>query len=92
MSDQVDLPRERWRLFVRIAVVLFIFSPSLLIRLLPADAEHAHGRGAMSAQDMAKMAAAARANLRRLPELKPTRQIRSAGVLLPVPLLRRPRS
>ena len=66
MSDQVDLPRERWRLFVRIAVVLFILSPSLLIKLLPADAQHAHGRGAMSAQDMAKMAAAtaaARANI-----------------------------
>jgi FtsP/CotA-like multicopper oxidase with cupredoxin domain len=63
VSDQVDLPRERWRLFVRIAIVLFIFSPSLLIRLLPAGAEHAHGRGAMSAQDMARMAAATRANI-----------------------------
>jgi FtsP/CotA-like multicopper oxidase with cupredoxin domain len=62
VSDPVDIPRERWRLFVRIVIVLFIFSPSLLIRLLPAGAQHAHGRGAMSAQDMAKMAAAARAN------------------------------
>src|SRR5580658_5953653 len=55
VSDQVDLPRERWRLFARIAVVLFIFSSSFL----SAIAQHANGRGAMSAQDMAKMDSAA---------------------------------
>jgi FtsP/CotA-like multicopper oxidase with cupredoxin domain len=55
VSDQVDLPREWWRLFARIAVVLFIFSSSFL----SAIAQHANGRGAMSAQDMAKMDSAA---------------------------------
>jgi FtsP/CotA-like multicopper oxidase with cupredoxin domain len=59
VSDQVDLPRERWRLFARIAVVLFILFPSLL----SAIAQHANGCGAMSAQDMAKMASAAGAKV-----------------------------
>jgi FtsP/CotA-like multicopper oxidase with cupredoxin domain len=60
VSDGVDLARRRRRLLVQIAVVLFIFSPTILVKIL-ACAQHAHGRGAMSAQDMAKMAAAAAA-------------------------------
>jgi hypothetical protein len=52
---QVDLKSRRVRLPFRIALFLFITSPSLL----SAIAQHAHGRGAMSAQDMAKMSSAA---------------------------------
>jgi FtsP/CotA-like multicopper oxidase with cupredoxin domain len=59
VSGQVELPRERWRVFIRIAVVLFIFPPSFL----SAIAQHANGRGAMSAQDMAKMVSAADAKV-----------------------------
>jgi FtsP/CotA-like multicopper oxidase with cupredoxin domain len=54
---QVDLKSRRVRLPFRIALFLFIIFPSLL----SAIAQHAHGRGAMSAQDMAKMAAPAAA-------------------------------
>jgi FtsP/CotA-like multicopper oxidase with cupredoxin domain len=54
---QVDLANRRVRLPFQIAVFLFIMSPSLL----SATAQHANGRGAMSAQDMAKMAAPAAA-------------------------------
>jgi FtsP/CotA-like multicopper oxidase with cupredoxin domain len=61
VSDRADLARRRRRLFVQIAAVLFIFSPSFLVKPLPACAQHANGRGAMSAQDMAKMSAAAAA-------------------------------
>ena len=53
---QVDLANRRVRLPFQIAVFLFI-SPSLL----SATAQHAHGRGAISAQDVAKMAAPAAA-------------------------------
>jgi FtsP/CotA-like multicopper oxidase with cupredoxin domain len=54
---QVDLKSRRVRLPFQIALFLFIISPALL----SAMAQHAHGRGAMSAQDMAKMAAPAAA-------------------------------
>ncbi len=57
MRAQVDLKSGRVRLPFRIALFLFIISPSLL----SAIAQHAHGHGAMSAQDMAKMAAPAAA-------------------------------
>jgi FtsP/CotA-like multicopper oxidase with cupredoxin domain len=51
---QVDLASRRVRLPFRIAIFVFIIFPSLL----SAIAQHA-GRGAMSAQDMAKMDSAA---------------------------------
>jgi FtsP/CotA-like multicopper oxidase with cupredoxin domain len=51
---QVDLSSRRVRLPFRIAFFLLIIFPTLL----SAMAQHAHGRGAMSAQDMAKMAGA----------------------------------
>ena len=55
MSTLVDLPGGRVRLPLRNALsVLILFSS-----LLSAGAQHANGRGAMSAQDMAKMSAAA---------------------------------
>ena len=55
MSTLVDLPRGRLRLPLRNVIsILFFF-----LSLLSADAQHANGRGAMSAQDMTKMSAAA---------------------------------
>ncbi len=55
MRAQVDLSSGRVRLPFQIALFLFIICSSLL----SATAQHAHGRGAMSAQDMAKMVSAA---------------------------------
>jgi FtsP/CotA-like multicopper oxidase with cupredoxin domain len=55
VSTLVDLPGGRLRLPLRSALFVLIFFPSLL----SAGAQHANGRGAMSAQDMAKMSAAA---------------------------------
>jgi FtsP/CotA-like multicopper oxidase with cupredoxin domain len=54
---QVDLASRRVRLPFQIALFLFIISPGLH----SAIAQHAHGHGAMSAQDMAKMASPATA-------------------------------
>jgi hypothetical protein len=55
VSTLVDLPGGRRRLPSRNAFFLLFFFSSLLY----ARAQHANGRGAMSAQDMAKMSAAA---------------------------------
>ncbi len=55
MSTLVDLPGGRLRLPLRNALTILILFSSLL----SAFAQHANGRGAMSAQDMAKMSAAA---------------------------------
>ena len=55
MSTLVDLPGGRVRLPLRNALTVLILFSSLL----SAGAQHANGRGAMSAQDMAKMSAAA---------------------------------
>ena len=55
MSTLVDLPGGRRRLPSRNAFFFLFFFSSLL----SAGAQHANGRGAMSAQDMAKMSAAA---------------------------------
>ena len=52
MRAQVDLASGRVRLPFRITFFLLIIFPTLL----SAMAQHAHGRGAMSAQDMAQMA------------------------------------
>jgi len=55
VSTLVDLPGGRLRLPLRNALTILILFSSLL----SAFAQHANGRGAMSAQDMAKMSAAA---------------------------------
>ena len=54
---QVVDPVDRFRRFVLRLSCFFVLSANLLF------AQHAHGRGAMSAQDMAKMSAAAQAHL-----------------------------
>ena len=59
MRAQVDLPSSRVCLALRIAFFLLIIFPTLL----SAMAQHNHGRGAMSAQDMDKMTSAAGAKV-----------------------------
>jgi FtsP/CotA-like multicopper oxidase with cupredoxin domain len=55
VTGQVDFAGGCGRLPFRVVCFLFLIFPALL----SAFAQHAHGRGAMSAQDMAKMASVA---------------------------------
>jgi hypothetical protein len=59
VNTKVAVPDGRGHVRLPFRIAFFLFLLLLPLNLLQASAQHAHGRGAMSAQDMAKMSSAA---------------------------------